>query len=214
MKIHSLNISGIKTVEWNGRTIQTGIFKEPVDRKLIVNMEGIEGDEQADKLHHGGELKAVYSYALEHYDYWKNIYPDVKMIPGLSGENLTTEGLDESAVCIGDRFRIGTSVLEAIQPREPCHKLEIVFDDKNFQPKYMESGRWGVYFRVIEEGFIQQGAKIELIEKQKQAVPINEMLRIKFFDKKNISGIEKILLVEALVPKWRERFEKLLSEAK
>ena len=130
MKIVSLNVGEIREVPWEGKMIQTGIFKNPTNDPLGVKGINIVGDTQGNRKTHGGVDRAVYSYPMEHYNYWKKQYPDKELPFGIFGENLTTEGLIESQVNIGDIFKVGTAEIMAVQPRMPCHRLGIRFNDQ------------------------------------------------------------------------------------
>src|SRR4051812_33624927 len=128
MKIVSVNVSLGRTVSWRGRPLKTGIFKEPTHERVMVRRHNLDGDAQLDPRYHGGEFKAVYGYSLEHYDWWRRELP-IEFPLGVFGENLTIEGLPEADVCVGDTFRAGKALLEAVQPRLPCFKLGIRFGD-------------------------------------------------------------------------------------
>src|SRR5215470_8506847 len=128
MKIVSVNVGLPREVVWKGISVQTAIFKEPVAGTVVIRELNLAGDQQADPTVHGGSAKAVYAYPAEHYGYWRKKLPEVSFSWGKFGENLTTAGLTEAALCIGDRLRIGTAVLMVTQPRMPCYKLALRFD--------------------------------------------------------------------------------------
>lgn len=175
MKILSLNVGTPRPALWNGKTVMTGIFKTPVsDRRRIVKS-NIEGDEQADLRVHGGVDKAIYAYDITHYTYWKTQLERNDWPMGLFGENLTTEGLPDDEVRIGDIFRMGTALLQAIQPRFPCYKLNIRFDRTDMIDRFFAGGRHGIYFRILEEGTLQAGDPIELIERPSHEVTIADV---------------------------------------
>lgn len=153
-------VSKAKNVDWNGRTIATGIFKLPIEGKVLVRRLNLEGDEQADLTVHGGPDKAVYAYPVEQYGYWKNETPERALEWGSFGENLTTSGLEENSVCIGDRLRIGTASFIVTQPRMPCFKLGIRLGDSGMVRRFYKSGKWGFYLAVVEEGEIETGDQI------------------------------------------------------
>ncbi len=156
----SICVSKIKTVEWHGTNIDTGIFKRPVSGKVKVLRLNLEGDEQADLSVHGGADKAVYAYPTEQYAYWRNELPERDWEWGNFGENLTTEGFDEDNLCIGDRLKIGTAIFEVTQPRMPCYKLGIRLDDPSMIKRFYKSGKWGYYLAVRQEGEIETGDQI------------------------------------------------------
>ena len=173
--IVSVNIARPTQFNWRGRWVRTGIFKEPVLTPVPVYRLGLEGDLQADLNVHGGPRKAVYGYPAAHYDAWRQELPGVDMPFGFFGENLTIEGLDETGVHLGDRFRAGTAVLEITQPREPCYKLGAKFGNARMIQRFRESGRSGFYFSVVEEGSLQAGDIIELAGLGDRGISIAEM---------------------------------------
>ncbi|GAB2588357.1 MOSC domain-containing protein [Spirosoma areae] len=164
MRIRSVNVGLPHRVEWGGRDITTGIFKHPVAGPVAVDLLNLAGDRQADLTVHGGPDKAVYAYDHAHYAYWQNLIEQDDWTCGLFGENLTTEGLVESEVRIGDLFRIGSALLRAVQPRFPCYKLNVRFNDPGMVRHFARSGRSGIYFRVVEPGIVQAGDAITLLD--------------------------------------------------
>lgn len=212
MQLVSVNISSLRRVEHNGKTFETGIFKKPVHEPVRVHPLGLEGDAQGDKRHHGGVDMAVYAYTGENYDFWRAeaLFPDLPH--GKLGENLTTIGIDEADVCIGDRFRIGDEVeLEVSLPRAPCATLAMAVGDVEFPKRFLASGRLGFYMRVKRPGTIRVGDAIEVSRREPIRVTIAEAARLMYFDKKNKAGIERALSVPALGEKWRERFRGFLA---
>ncbi len=157
MKIISLQVGRPRTVRWRGKAITTGIYKEPVDGRIMLRRFNLDGDQQADLTVHGGWGKAVYVYPSEHYAFWRKELPDTQLPYGAFGENFTTEGLDEQSVHIGDRFRIGSAVVEVTQPRLPCYKLGVRFKRSDMPKRFHASRRSGFYVAVIEEGEVGAG---------------------------------------------------------
>src|SRR5665811_846906 len=127
MKIISTNIGEARTINWKNREVKTGIFKFPVNEPIFLGKENVENDNVIDRRYHGGIDKACYLYSAEHYNYWQKKYPKLEMPWGMFGENLTVEGLHEATINIGDIFKIGETVVQATQPRQPCFKLEFRF---------------------------------------------------------------------------------------
>ncbi len=162
-KILTVCVGKPKTVIFNGHQIFTGIFKSPTQDKLLVRKLNIDGDEQADLTVHGGPDKAIYTYASEHYPWWQTKLPDYDFSHGNFGENLTTEGLLENEVFIGDEYLVGTAVLRVAQPRLPCYKLGVKFGRNDVIKMFMQSGRSGIYFKVIEEGELAAGDTIKYL---------------------------------------------------
>lgn len=162
-KILSVFVGKPKAVEAFGRSVTTAIFKEPAEGRITLRRLNLEGDEQADLTVHGGPDKAIYTYASEHYSWWQEKLPGVKFPFGKFGENLTTEGLLENEVYVGDEFRVGTAVIKVTQPRLPCYKLGVKFGRNDVIKTFMQSGFSGVYFSVIEEGELGAGDEIKFL---------------------------------------------------
>jgi MOSC domain-containing protein YiiM len=178
MRILSVNVGLPRSVEWGGRTITTGIFKQPVAGPVQLYPLNFVGDRQADLTVHGGPDKAVYAYDDTHYVRWREQIDRNNWSPGLFGENLTTTGLLESEVRIGDLFRIGSALLRAVQPRFPCYKLNVRFDDPGMTRLFAGEGRSGIYFRVIEPGTVQAGDAITLVEAADTTITIQIVSQI------------------------------------
>ncbi|MPR35613.1 MOSC domain-containing protein [Salmonirosea aquatica] len=178
MRIISVNVGLPRTVEWSGRQVTTAIFKQPVATPLALDQLNFTGDRQADLTVHGGPDKAIYAYDTAHYDYWRQHLDRADWAPGLFGENLTTEGLLDSEVRVGDLFQIGTAQLRAVQPRFPCYKLNVRFDDPQMVRRFTQAGRSGIYFRVVEPGVIQAGDPIELVEPADTTITIQTLFQL------------------------------------
>jgi len=211
MKLRSVNISGLTQVLYHDELVYTGIFKKPTEGPVAVGRTQIDGDKQADLVHHGGEDKAVYGYPWEHYAHWAKELGRDDFAPGQFGENLTTEGLLESALAIGDRLRIGTVVLELTQPRQPCFKLGIKMKSPGFPKAFLKSGLVGFYFRVLQAGTLQAGDPIALEPTGGERVTVAEANHLRFFDTGNAEAIERLLANTALSASWREAFEDILA---
>ncbi|MBD2704611.1 MOSC domain-containing protein [Spirosoma sp. BT702] len=178
MHILSVNVGLPRSVEWAGRTITTGIFKQPIQGAVSLEPLNFVGDQQADLKVHGGPDKAVYAYDNLHYEHWQHQLERDDWTPGLFGENLTTEGLLESEVHIGDLFRVGSALLRAVQPRFPCYKLNVRFDDPGMTRRFAREGRSGIYFRVVEPGAVQASDVITLIEAANTNITIQTVFQI------------------------------------
>jgi MOSC domain-containing protein YiiM len=178
MKVVSVNVATPIAVPVSGGTVLTAIFKSPVAGRVAVRANNISGDSQADLTVHGGPYKAVYCYPEEHYPYWSRKYPDLELAPGMFGENLTTQGLLEESVNIGDRFRIGSAVLQATQPRSPCYKLGIRFQRPDIVKSFWVSGRSGIYFSIIEEGDLAAGDSIEKVGEEPDPISVADVLAL------------------------------------
>jgi MOSC domain-containing protein YiiM len=160
-RVTSVNIGLPRAVEWAGRTVTSAIWKVPVGGRVPVEGVNLQGDDQADRRVHGGTDKAVYAYAAEDYAWWSGEL-GVALGPGSFGENLTTEGIDLGSCTIGQRWRIGSAVLEVAQPREPCFKLGMRMGDAEFVDRFADAGRPGAYLRIVGEGDVGAGDPIEL----------------------------------------------------
>jgi MOSC domain-containing protein YiiM len=207
MRVVSVNASMVTVVSWRGKEVETGIFKEPVSGRALVRRLNIDGDRQADLKVHGGEFKAVYAYSLEHYEWWhRRLKRDLPL--GIFGENLTVEGLSEESVCVGDRFSIGGAVLEAVQPRLPCYKLGIRFSDAGMVKRFLASGRWGVYFRVVQEGEIGAGDEMRCSHRDPARFPVPEVARLAFSSRRDPVRVREALSLSALPPYWAKQLAK------
>jgi MOSC domain-containing protein YiiM len=190
--------------------VETGIFKEPVTGPVAVRALGLEGDRQADLRVHGGTYKAVYAYAAEDYAWWSDQLRR-ELAPGMFGENLTTRGLDEHDTHVGDVLRVGTALLQAVQPRLPCHKLGIRFDDPRMVRRFMRSGRFGVYLRVLEEGTIEVGDEMAFVERDPVAFAVTDLPRLLDPESTDPGEVERALECSALPPEWSDTLRRRLE---
>lgn len=212
MKIISLNIGLPRIVEWNGGPVSTGIFKSPVPGAVMLRTLNFDGDRQADLSVHGGVSKAVYAYPVEHYEFWKKELPHTDLPYGMFGENLTTEGLLEDAVHVGDRFRMGEAELMVTEPRLPCYKLGIKFGRSDIIRKFLQSRRTGFYFAVLKEGEVKAGALIELLSRDENRISISDIVRLYAFEKDDLAMLRRVVRLEALSESWREYFQHQLQK--
>jgi MOSC domain-containing protein YiiM len=211
MKIISVNVSRPRLVRWNGQTVSTGIYKVPVAGRVMLRRLNLDGDRQADLTVHGGITKAAYAYPAEHYSYWREELPGTDLPWGMFGENFTTEGLDESSVNIGDRFRIGNAEVTVTEPRMPCYKLGIKFGRADILKRFLASGRSGFYFSVQREGEVAAGDEIELIGRDENNVTVADIPRLYVRDKDDVETMRRALKVEALPESWRAQFRHRLE---
>ncbi len=205
----AVSVSGGRQVPHNGQIVGTGIFKEPVGDSVMARRLGLAGDRQVDLRYHGGEHKAIYAYPHEHYATWARELGRDDLGFGQFGENLTTEGLLETAVHIGDRFRMGGALLEVTQPRVPCFKLGIKMGDPEFVKIFLKSMRSGFYLRVLEEGEIGAGDPIERVAIGPERITIHGLYHLRFKDPLNKAEIQRVLSVEALSKEWRKELSGL-----
>ena len=205
MKLISVNIGRLKTMTYQGRTITTGIFKSPVSLRVRTLGNNLEGDAQADPRVHGGPEKAVYAYPSEHYPFWEQRLW-IKLAWGAFGENMTTEGLVEEEVCIGDRYQVGSVILKVSQPRQPCYKLALRLDRKHMIELFRSSGRSGFYFSVDREGELGPNDPIQRVSKSPNGVTIADVNRL-HREPANSELLERVLAVPDLSLSQRKHFE-------
>ncbi|UUZ83493.1 MOSC domain-containing protein [Paenibacillus sp. P26] len=210
MQLVSLNVSKPKEVDYQGKTLATGIFKKPVGGRTPLSFVNLEGDGQGDLVYHGGPDKAVCVYSAEHYPYWEERL-ERKLDFGAFGENFTLNGLVETEACIGDIFEIGTARVQLSQPRQPCYKLAMKHGVPKLPAYVEETGFTGYYFRVLQEGEVEAGQTLRLVERHPAGITVAEANRLNYRDKKNGEGIRRSLGVGALSASWRASFEKRLA---
>ncbi|GAA4498070.1 MOSC domain-containing protein [Hymenobacter ginsengisoli] len=211
MQLQSVNISLPQEVPWQGKLVRTSIFKQPIAGAVAVQAEHLAGDGQADLRVHGGRDKAVYAYPQEHWAYWQQVLPAAQLVPGAFGENLTTTGLLEAEVRVGDCFQIGTVVLLAVQPRQPCFKLAIRLGRPSIVREFEAAGRNGIYFRVQQTGVLSAGDAITLIERSPYPVTIQDMANCLTADSYDQDKVQALLATPYLSASWRERLTRLLA---
>jgi MOSC domain-containing protein YiiM len=211
MKIISVNVGRPRIVISNGQPVSTGIFKTPVEGRVMLRELNLDGDRQADLNVHGGPTKAVYAYPAEHYDYWRAELPGTELPWGMFGENFTTEGLEESKVNIGDRFRIGAAEVTVTEPRMPCYKLGIKFGRTDIIRRFLASGWTGFYFSVQREGEVEAGDSIERIKRDENDVTVADITRLYARKKDDVETLRRAIALEALPKSWRDHFRKQLE---
>lgn len=212
MKIVSVNVGSPRPVEWHGRRIITGIFKQPVAGRVRLRKLNLEGDGQADLAVHGGTHKAVYVYPSEHYPFWRRELELQDLPWGSFGENLTTNGWWEDEVHVGDRFRIGTAEVVVTQPRLPCFKLALRFDREDVIERFLESGRPGFYLAVLQEGDLGAGDAMERIHEDEHGVSVVDVVRL-YLEREGSDPdlLRRAASVEAMPQSWRGHFQKRLE---
>ena len=174
-RVASLNVGDVREVEWQGRLVTTGIWKHPVAGRIALRGVNFDGDDQADRSVHGGPDKAVYAYAREDYDFWRES-EGFETPAGLFGENLTVEGLDLAVALVGEQWRVGSAVLEVAQPRLPCFKLGMRMGDPRFPKRFLAAARMGAYLRVVEEGDVGAGDDVQVVHRPSHGVMLREMV--------------------------------------
>jgi len=211
MRLLSVNVGRPRPVEWRGEVVRTGIFKQAVAGPCAVARTDLLGDAQADLEVHGGVDKAVYAYPSEHYPFWSAALDRPALPWGMFGENLTTEGLDEATVCVGDRYAIGTAEFEVSQPRLPCYKLGIRFERPDMVKRFLQSGRLGFYLRVRREGTIEAGQSIQRLSREPDAPTIADLALLETTGKEDRALLERAVRAAALSRGWRDRYRERLA---
>jgi MOSC domain-containing protein YiiM len=204
MKLISVNVGRPRLVLWKGTQVSTAIFKSPVEGAIDVKQLNLCGDRQADLSVHGGPYKAVYGYPSEHYPYWRQQLPQPDLPWGAFGENLTTEGLFEDSLYVGDQLRIGTALLQVTQPRVPCYKITIRFDRDDMIKLFIESNTSGFYFSVIEEGQLASGDAIEIIHRDPAKVSVADINHLYYRTSRDQGLLARAINLEALPESWRD----------
>ncbi|MDP6390337.1 MAG: MOSC domain-containing protein [Alphaproteobacteria bacterium] len=213
MKLLSVNVSLPRDISHDGKTVRTGIFKQPVEGRVMLRELNIEGDGQADLVGHGGIHKAAYVYSLENYRYWEDELGRSDFDYGQFGENFTVEGMLDDDIHVGDTFRIGAALVEVTQPRVPCFKLGIRMGIQGFEHVLLSSNRIGFYLRVIEQGEVGAGDAIEAVDVDPERMSVAEVNNLLYFDLGNLDGARKALRIKALSPGWHGSFEDRLAKA-
>ena len=176
MKIVSTNRGERKELVWKNEKVVTGIFKFPVDVPFFLDMEEVKGDAICDRENHGGIEQAIYGYSLKHYAYWKPLYPNLVWSLGMFGENLTINDLDETKIHVGDTFKVGETILEATLQRRPCYKLGFRFNDMKIVKQFWNTTFCGVYFKVLQTGFVKVGDEFHQIKRRSDNPTIADLL--------------------------------------
>ena len=203
MRIISTNLGEPRTILWNGEEEQTGIFKYPVSGPLKLGKSDVVDDTVIDRKHHAGVNKACYLFASDNYLFWKKEYPDLEWDWGMFGENLTVEGLDESFLRIGDILKIGGATVQVSQPREPCYKLGVRFDNQDILKKFIEHSRPGTYVRVLEEGEVKKGDSVKMLERSKNTLTVSQFYRLLYAKNKD-SEILHLFMDNPAVPEYKK----------
>jgi MOSC domain-containing protein YiiM len=204
VKVLSVNTGLPREVKWHGRTVRTSIWKQPVEGPVRVAMLNLDGDRQSDLTVHGGPDKAVYLYPSEHYEHWRAELPGTELPWGVFGENLTTEGLLEPDVRIGDQLRIGSAAFMVTQPRMPCFKLGIRFGDDHMVKRFLRSGRTGFYVNVLREGEVAAGDPIDRSGRDPHGVTVSDITALYTDDRGNRELLRRAVQVPALPQSWKD----------
>ncbi len=212
-RLLSVNVGLPRDIAWNGRTVHTGIWKDPVAGRCRVGRLHLDGDGQGDLAGHGGEQRAVFVYQIESYRHWEEQLKRADFVSGQFGENFTIEGLTDDVVCIGDRYRIGSALFEVTQPRVTCYRVGIRMNEARMPALLTSSGRPGFYFRVLEEGEVGAGDEIVKVGEAKERMTVEEINALLYSSEHPPERLRRALGIDALSPGWRASFQALLESA-
>ena len=210
-EVVSVNVGVPREIDTPRGPVLTAIFKTPTDRRLRVEPHNLEGDRQADLSVHGGENKAIYCYPVEHYPVWSDELGRTDLEHGQFGENLTTRGLLEREVGVGDVFSIGTAVLQITQPRAPCFKLGIRMGDARFVKTFLRSGRPGFYFRIVEPGELGMDDEVKRIERGATGITVHELWELSYGGGTDLDRMRLALEIPTLGDEWRRPLFKKIA---
>ena len=213
-RLLSLNVGLPRDVAWQGRTVHTAIWKEPVQGRRMARRLNIDGDGQGDLTGHGGEHRAVFVYQIESYRYWENHLGRTDFTHGQFGENFTVEGLPDDEVCIGDRYRVGSALFEVTQPRVTCYRIGIRMNEPQMAALLVSHGRPGFYFRVLEEGEVEAGDEIVRVMRGPESMTVAAVNALLYKPGHPADRLERALRIPALSTGWRGSFKALLEQAR
>jgi len=213
-RLVSLNVGLPRDVAWQGRTVHTAIWKAPVQGRRMVRRLNIDGDGQGDLAGHGGEHRAVFVYQLESYRYWQEELGRADFTYGQFGENFTVEGLSDTEVCIGDRYRVGRALVEVTQPRVTCYRVGMRMNEPKMPALLVSHDRPGFYFRVLEEGYVEAGDEIAPVMRAPEAMSVAEVNALLYKSSHPADRLERALHIPGLSAGWRRSFAALLEQAR
>jgi MOSC domain-containing protein YiiM len=215
MNLLSVNTGLPREVTWHGRSVTTGIFKQPVNGRVALRKLNLDGDGQADLRVHGGENKAVYCYPVVHYEYWRRELPGRELPMGVFGENFTLDSFLEESVHLGDELAVGSAEVVVTQPRLPCYKLGLRFESDDMVKRFFVSGRTGFYLAVNREGEVGPGDEVRVINRDPNGVRVSEITRLyaeKRYSDADLGWVQRALRVAALPQRWKEYFRRRLEQ--
>lgn len=209
-KVLSVNVGGVREFEYNGRIAKSAIWKSPVQGRIAIRGINLDGDDQADREAHGGFDKAIYAYAIEDTRWWEEVIGK-PLAYGQFGENLTTDGIEVNDALVGERWQVGTAVLEVSEPRVPCWRLGVRMGDNLFPRRFTEAQRPGTYLRIVVEGHVGAGDEIRVVERPDHNLTIRDVFRIYTRDRHEV---EQLLAVPQMSESWRGWAEAQVRKAK
>src|SRR5580658_6668370 len=211
-RLLSVNVGKPREIAWREKTVYTSVWKEPVAGRRLVRRLNIDGDGQGDLAGHGGEHRAVFVYQMDSYHYWERELKRSDFTFGQFGENFTVEGLADSEVCIGDRYRIGGALFEVTQPRVTCYRVGIRMDEPRMAALLVAHQRPGFYFRVLEEGEVGAGDEIVRVASGPERMSVFAINALLYMPGHPRDQLERALRIPALSAGWRGSFEALLAQ--
>ncbi len=213
-RLLSVNVGLPREVVWQGRTVSTAIWKQPVQGPRLVRRLNVDGDRQGDLAGHGGENRAVFVYQIDAYRYWEKQLGRADFTYGQFGENFTVEGLPDDDVRVGDRYRIGSAIFEVTQPRVTCYRIGIRMSEPRMASLLVAHGRPGFYFRVLQEGEVEAGDDVVRLLRGPENISISEINALLYKPGHSAERLEQALRIPALSAGWRSSFQALLNSAK
>jgi MOSC domain-containing protein YiiM len=210
MQIISTNIAEPTTISWKGRQLQTGYYKKPTNQPIYLGKYDVKGDNVIDRRYHGGEFKACYIFSANHYSYWKRLYANLNWEYGMFGENLTVSGFNETQVQIGNIYKVGETLVQVTQPREPCFKVGIKFGTQKVLEQFIEHGYPGTYLRVLKEGTVSTGDEFELVKKNVNSLTVHQFFNLLFAKTKDQELLKLAIKNDALPLSKREKLKTFL----
>jgi ferredoxin-NADP reductase/MOSC domain-containing protein YiiM len=211
-RLLSVNVGHPRDIAWRGRTVYTSVWKEPVQGRRLVRRLNIDGDAQGDLVGHGGEHRAVFVYQMDSYHYWERELKRGDFTFGQFGENFTVEGLADSEVCVGDRYRVGGALFEVAQPRVTCYRVGLRMDEPRMAALLVAHHRPGFYFRVLQEGEVGAGDEIVRVAEGPERLTVAAASALLYLPGPAREGLERALRIPALSPGWKASFEALLGQ--
>jgi MOSC domain-containing protein YiiM len=200
MKVVSVNRGETKTVNYQGAEVKTGVFKYSVNGPIYLGDTDVANDSVVDRRFHGGKEKAVYSYSLDHYPFWKKMFPDLDWQCGMFGENLTIEGMDESKMLIGSIYQVGEAKIQVCQPRQPCFKLGVRFGTQSVLKLFINEPYPGVYFKVIKEGKVNPGDTLELVSEDLESPSIAAVYKLMYSKQDGCESLIQSAISNQILP--------------
>lgn len=213
MRIVSVNVSPVQEVLRGGSIVRTGIFKQPTAARLSLGERGLAGDDQADKRHHGWPTQALYAFSAAEYEHWRQHLGRFDLEYGRFGENLTVDGLDDEAICIGDIYRIASARVQVTFPRVPCSTLAMAVDDPSIVKAFLKRGRCGPYFAVLSPGEIGVGDPIELEFADPTRLSLFEAMHLMHFATDARERWAQASAIHAMDSRWKTKFAAKAKEA-